>query len=427
MPVLAGMDMFGAPYPHEVDIQAIRPNGLPGLDADYGFQTTLCAWNGSGYDTYGWCDDGQGTALEMPGFDAKWLLVDYSGAAARTFSVGEGFWILSPTNGTLTFTNPSSLVPGQPDPSPVFTDCIRQTNGVLLQIACPENINWNVEAARYEVFCKERLSDSRWFHIGTAYKPAGTPLAQILIPGELLPVWSAEPSAGSGVQPHVVTNLVFGPYRTDYISNLFCDKYPPLPGLVQTNFIYVAEGPRKVPERYFFVAFPLRPIYDADGDGAPDYWETLVYGSDPENPDTDGDGMGDFSEASWGLDPNDPYGDHGPHGDPDGDGLTNFEELIRYGYLVPILDYIDVNGIPDGWETIRGRNLEEYLAQIASDADADGLPTPWEIASGLDPLDGTGDNGGGGDPDGDGLSNLCEWIRGTHPVSYTHLTRATKP
>ncbi|CAN5377371.1 hypothetical protein BH23VER1_BH23VER1_13990 [soil metagenome] len=52
------------------------------------------------------------------------------------------------------------------------------------------------------------------------------------------------------------------------------------------------------------------------------------------------------------------------------------------------------------------------------DSDGDGLPDVWEIAHGLDhlpPNGDTGDDGASGDPDGDGLDNLGEFMRGTDP------------
>ena len=51
----------------------------------------------------------------------------------------------------------------------------------------------------------------------------------------------------------------------------------------------------------------------------------------------------------------------------------------------------------------------------STDGDGDGLPTYWEASLGLDPNDGTGDNGADGDPDGDDLGNDQEFGRGTDP------------
>lgn len=42
---------------------------------------------------------------------------------------------------------------------------------------------------------------------------------------------------------------------------------------------------------------------DSDGDGIPDAREYFVYHTDPNNPDTDGDGMNDGDEATLGTDP----------------------------------------------------------------------------------------------------------------------------
>lgn len=49
------------------------------------------------------------------------------------------------------------------------------------------------------------------------------------------------------------------------------------------------------------------------------------------------------------------------------------------------------------------------------DRDGDGLPNDWETAYNLDPDSALGADGAGGDPDGDGLTNLQEYISGTHP------------
>lgn len=94
-------------------------------------------------------------------------------------------------------------------------------------------------------------------------------------------------------------------------------------------------------------ASPLPPSADPDGDRLSNEQERLL-GTDPNNPDTDGDGLSDGDEVFiWSTDPTNP--------DTDGDGLTDGEEVLRYG-TNPRLADTDGDGVSDRDEVVRGTN-----------------------------------------------------------------------
>jgi hypothetical protein len=147
--------------------------------------------------------------------------------------------------------------------------------------------------------------------------------------------------------------------------------------------------------------FSFDSLKDSDSDGMPDWWE-VKYGlnpyaddasSDPDNDgltnleeyqngtnpfdsDTDDDGMPDGWEVDHGLDPlvNDAALD------PDGDGLTNLQEY-QNGTDPQDADSDD-DGLNDGWESTHGTDPLDW------DSDGDGLSDGWEVGHGYDPLNG---------------------------------------
>ncbi len=124
-----------------------------------------------------------------------------------------------------------------------------------------------------------------------------------------------------------------------------------------------------------------------------------IYFFDPNNPDSDNDGIPDGWEFENILE---PYQDDSQI-DSDNDGLTNTEE-----YNLNTLVYnpdSDNDGIPDYTEISSGTDPLEI------DSDNDGMPDGWEVLHGFNPLVDDSQL----DSDNDGLNNASEYAHNSDP------------
>lgn len=79
----------------------------------------------------------------------------------------------------------------------------------------------------------------------------------------------------------------------------------------------------------FLTAFPVfaNSLPDIDKDGVSDADEINIYYTNPENPDTDGDGRSDWQELTGGYSPHNPASVKLEKNDLDNDGLSDRMEL----------------------------------------------------------------------------------------------------
>lgn len=110
---------------------------------------------------------------------------------------------------------------------------------------------------------------------------------------------------------------------------------------------------------------------------------------------------------------------------------TLFDDFLA-AYDSPLFTDADHDGLDDAWETAHGldptrndrhgdldgdglSNIQEYILGTnpnSNDSDGDGMPDKWEWQHGLNPLA----NDANADPDGDGVTNLQEFLLGTDPT-----------
>ena len=201
---------------------------------------------------------------------------------------------------------------------------------------------------------------------------------------------------------------------------------------------------------------------DTDGDGLSDVLENTQYGTDPNDPDTDKDGMSDGWEVDHGLNPLDngesddliletgeadtddanianetdswPDPSQGPNGDPDRDGLINkIEEELGTD---PQRSDSDNDGLNDRWESLYTMTVEtpggdvtlfdplngNWDCLLLDQAMEDTLSTRFNGENGVASWDDLANSIGAHscdmilDSDNDGLANFEEEAFGTNPT-----------
>jgi outer membrane protein OmpA-like peptidoglycan-associated protein len=136
---------------------------------------------------------------------------------------------------------------------------------------------------------------------------------------------------------------------------------------------------------------------DTDGDGIPDGEEVMKYKTDPAKSDTDGDGLNDGDEIlKYHTDP--------LKLDTDGDGLTDGDEVQKYR-TDPLKVDSDGDGLSD-WDEVKTYNTDP----TKTDTDGDGLSDSEEVKKyRTNPLK--------ADSDGGGVDDGTEVKRGTNPLN----------
>lgn len=211
---------------------------------------------------------------------------------------------------------------------------------------------------------------------GLAYQNIGVhPGEELVLSGYIL-----NPSTNSA-DPHPLGDGKYASMSLEYYDGIDSDKMAYqeatlVNGATQDVWHYFAVT-SLVPSGARSANISLRTVY-VRGEET----ESHVYFDDVRiavSPDSDVDGMPDWWETRYGLDPQDPQ---------------------------------DAIGDMAGSEML---NIEKYRLRLDpadADTDGDGMPDWWELAHGLDPWDGYDAMQ---DYDGDGLTNLQEYALGTNP------------
>ncbi|HTK82399.1 MAG TPA: OmpA family protein [Bacteroidota bacterium] len=222
------------------------------------------------------------------------------------------------------------------------------------------------------------------------YAGAGVLRFEVLDPpavsnGDRPQAWTGMFPAGVGAQFKINDQLLFemsGGYNQTMTDDLDAVKTDHKDGY--WNFLFgltaTGVGPDRDPDKDGLLnddekqlgTDPNNP--DTDGDGLSDGDEVNVYHTNPLKPDSDGDGLNDGDEVKkHKTDPN--------KADTDGDGLKDGEEVMKYT-TDPLKADTDGDGLKDGEE------VNQYKTDpLKADTDGGSVNDGTEVANKTNPLD----------------------------------------
>ncbi len=276
--------------------------------------------------------------------------------------------------------------------------CYSNAAGIWFQYASGNNVSGNSFEDNGTGIRVRLSSNSNSFYLNN-------------LDGNTTNVRSTENCINTWHTPYDVSYIYNETYRgTGTLGNYFSDHdHTDDDGNGVTNTPYDLSGTE--PDDVYALAMTIDNYYlggdnDIDVDLLPNNLEDSTC-TDSNNHDTDGDGLFDgLEDANQNGVVDTGAGGESIETDPcqydtDGDGLSDGVEDANQNGVV------DTGAWGEGGETDPRRES----------TDSDSLPDGWEVLFGLDPLSGVGDNGDSGDPDGDGYTNLEEFIAGTDPKS----------